>query len=200
MSKLSTWLIVGLGNPGKKYERTRHNIGFMVADEIAKHVQGDGKLRRFDAEILERRTNLGRVVIVKPQTFMNVSGNAVGPAIRWYHVPLDQLLVIYDDLDLPFGRMRMRPSGSSGGHNGVTSIIQTLGTDQFPRLRLGIGRSDRGGAISHVLTRFSRSEENALKEYVARGASAALRWHFEGIDVAMNEFNRTVDSDGSDTN
>ncbi len=199
MSNLATWLIVGLGNPGKKYERTRHNIGFMVADEIAKRVQGDGKLRRFDAEILERRTNLGRVVILKPQTFMNVSGNAVGPAIRWYHVPLDQLLVIYDDLDLPFGRMRMRPNGSSGGHNGVTSIIQTLGTEQFPRLRLGIGRSDHGGAISHVLTRFSRSEEKELQDYVARGASAALRWHFEGIDDAMNEFNRSIGPDSSDT-
>ncbi len=195
MSNLATWIIVGLGNPGKQYERTRHNVGFMVADEIAKRLSGDGKLRRFDAEILERRSNLGRVVIVKPQTFMNVSGNAVGPAVRWYHVPLDHVLVIYDDLDLPFGRLRMRPSGSSGGHNGVTSIIKTLGTDQFPRLRLGIGRSEHGGAITHVLARFSRGEEKALKEYVARGASAALRWHHEGIDVAMNEFNRSVDAD-----
>ncbi|MGA7671140.1 MAG: aminoacyl-tRNA hydrolase [Nitrolancea sp.] len=195
MSGASTWLIVGLGNPGRKYERTRHNVGFMVADEIAKRLPGDGKLRRFDADILERRTNLGRVVIVKPQTFMNVSGNAVGPAVRWYHVPLDQLLVIYDDLDLPFGRMRIRPSGSSGGHNGVTSIIQRLGTDQFPRLRLGIGRAANSGAISHVLSRFDRSEEKALKDYVGRAASAAIRWHFEGIDVAMNEFNRAVELD-----
>ncbi len=190
MTDRPTWLIAGLGNPGRRYERTRHNVGFMVVEEIGKRLQGDNRLRRFDAELLERSTRLGRVVLVKPQTYMNLSGNAVGPAMRWYHVPHNQLLVVYDDLDLPFGRIRLRPSGSSGGHNGVESIIKTLGTDQFPRLRLGIGKPGRERTIGHVLSRFSRDEEKELKEYVLRAAQAALSWHFEGIDTAMNEFNR----------
>ncbi len=197
MSDRPTWLIAGLGNPGRRYDRTRHNVGFMVADEIGKRLQGDHRLRRFDAELLERSTRLGRVIVVKPQTFMNLSGNAVSPAIRWYHVPLDHLLVIYDDLDLPFGRIRIRPSGSSGGHNGVESIIKTLGTDKFPRLRLGIGKPGRERTIGHVLSRFSRNEEKELKEYVALAAEAALSWHFDGIDAAMNEFNRKQ-SDSAD--
>lgn len=189
MNERPTWLIAGLGNPGRNYQRTRHNIGFMVVDDLARRLNGDARLRRFDAEIFERSTRLGRVALVKPQTFMNLSGNAVVPAMRWYRVPHDRLLVIYDDLDLPFGRIRLRPSGSSGGHNGVESIIRTLGSDRFSRLRLGIGRSDRSNAIGHVLGRFSRHEESQLKECVALAAEAALVWHFEGIDVAMNQFN-----------
>ncbi len=198
MTDKPTWLIAGLGNPGKRYERTRHNIGFMVVDQIVRRLTGDGRLRRFDAEIFERSSKCGRVVLLKPQTFMNVSGNAVSPAIRWYRVPLNRVLVVYDDLDLPFGRIRLRPSGSSGGHNGIDSIINVLGTDNFPRLRLGIGRSDPSRTIGYVLSRFSRAEENALKDYVSRAADAAICWHLEGIDVAMNEFNRRSSGDGSD--
>ncbi len=198
MTDKPTWLIAGLGNPGKRYERTRHNIGFMVVDEIVKRLGGDGRLRRFDAEIFERSSKCGRVVLLKPQTFMNLSGNAVSPAVRWYHVPLDRVLVVYDDLDLPFGRMRLRPSGSSGGHNGIDSIINVLGTDNFPRLRLGIGRSDPSKTIGYVLSRFSRVEENTLTDYVSRAAEAAICWHLEGIDVAMNEFNRRSSGDGTD--
>lgn len=192
MSDRDTWLIAGLGNPGRRYARTRHNIGFMVVDEISRRLSGSVRLRRFDAEILESSTTLGRLVLVKPQTFMNVSGNAVAPALRWYRVPMDRLLVIYDDLDLPFGRIRLRPSGSSGGHNGVESIIGALRTEQFPRLRLGIGRNGRPNAIGHVLSRFSRHEEKQLSAYVTRAADAAICWHFDGIDAAMNEFNRRI--------
>lgn len=190
MNDRPTWIIAGLGNPGKQYQRTRHNIGFMVADEITRRLQGDGTVRRFDAEIRERTSRLGRVVVLKPQTFMNLSGNAVSPALRWYRVPIDRLLVIYDDLDLPFGRLRLRPAGSSGGHNGVESIITSLGTDRFPRLRLGIGRADHPSTIGYVLSRFSRAEEDDLKEVLARAADAALMWHLQGIDFAMNEYNR----------
>jgi PTH1 family peptidyl-tRNA hydrolase len=193
-----TWLIAGLGNPGKRYERTRHNVGFMVVDELAKRLKGDGKLRRFEAEITERSTKVGRLILLKPQTFMNSSGNAVAPAVRWYKVPWDHVLVVYDDLDLPFGRIRLRPSGSSGGHNGMESIIKSLGTEDFPRLRLGIGRTGRSGTIGYVLSRFSREEEKQLKDYVRRAADAALRWHCEGIDVAMNEFNRQSTDDPGD--
>jgi PTH1 family peptidyl-tRNA hydrolase len=183
-------MIAGLGNPGKKYERTRHNVGFMVVDALSRRLNGSGRLRRFDAELFERTTDIGRVILLKPQTFMNASGNAVSAASRWYHVPLDQLLIVYDDLDLPFGQLRVRPSGSSGGHNGMKSIIDRLGADQFPRLRLGIGRGQQASAIGYVLSRFNATEEKQLPELIERAAAAALCWQRDGIDVAMNEFNR----------
>jgi peptidyl-tRNA hydrolase, PTH1 family len=185
-----TWMIAGLGNPGKKYERTRHNVGFMVIEELRRTLPGNAPIRRFDAEISERATDLGRLVLLKPQTFMNLSGNAVSAAVRWYRVPLEQLLIVYDDLDLPFGQLRLRPSGSSGGHNGIASIIERLGTDKFPRLRLGIGRSEQSSTIGYVLSRFNTAEEKQLNECIARAAEAALAWHSDGIEVAMNRFNR----------
>ena len=190
MTDRPTWMIAGLGNPGKKYERTRHNVGFMVVDELRRAMQGNSPIRRFDAEIAERATDLGRLVLLKPQTFMNLSGNAVSAAVRWYRVPLEQLLVVYDDLDLPFGQLRIRPSGSSGGHNGIASIIERLGTDRFPRLRIGIGRSEHASTIGYVLSRFNAAEEKQLEECMARAMDAALAWHHDGIEVAMNRFNR----------
>ena len=183
-------MIAGLGNPGKKYERTRHNVGFMVVEELRRTLQGNAPIRRFDAEILERSTDLGRLVLLKPQTFMNLSGNAVSAALRWYRVPLDQMLVVYDDLDLPFGQLRLRPFGSSGGHNGIASVIERLGTDKFPRLRIGIGRSEHASTINYVLSRFNSAEEKQLNECITRATDAALAWHSEGIEVAMNRFNR----------
>jgi PTH1 family peptidyl-tRNA hydrolase len=183
-------MIVGLGNPGKKYERTRHNVGFMVIDALARALPGNGHVRRFDAELFERTIDGGRLILLKPQTYMNASGNAVAAAVRWYRVPLDHLLVVYDDLDLPFGQLRLRPSGSSGGHNGMKSIIDRLGRDEFPRLRIGIGRGQTSGAIGYVLSRFNTTEERQLRDVIDRAASAALTWQRDGIDVAMNEFNR----------
>jgi len=185
-----TWMIAGLGNPGKKYERTRHNVGFMVVDELRRAMHSNSPIRRFDAEITERPTDLGRIVLLKPQTFMNLSGNAVSAAVRWYRVPLEQLLVIYDDLDLPLGQLRIRPSGSSGGHNGIASIIERLGTDRFPRLRIGIGRSEHASTIGYVLSRFNAAEERQIDECIARATDAALAWQHDGIEVAMNRFNR----------
>lgn len=190
MTDQPIWMIVGLGNPGKRYERTRHNVGFMVVDELRRELHSHTPVRRFDAEIAESATDLGRVILVKPQTFMNLSGNSVAAAQRWYRLPLSHLLVIYDDLDLPFGQLRLRPSGSSGGHNGMTSIINRLGTQEFPRLRLGIGRSEHSGTIGYVLSRFTNSEEKLLREYVSQAASAANAWHRDGIESAMNRFNR----------
>jgi PTH1 family peptidyl-tRNA hydrolase len=183
-------MIAGLGNPGKKYERTRHNVGFMVLDALERTLPGTSRLRRFDAELFERTIGDGRIVLLKPQTFMNASGNAVGAAARWYHVPLNQLLIVYDDLDLPFGQLRLRPSGSSGGHNGMKSIIDRLGSDQFPRLRLGIGRGQQASTIGYVLSRFNATEERQLHEVIERAAGAVLSWQRDGIDVAMNEYNR----------
>ncbi len=190
MTDRPTWMIAGLGNPGRKYERTRHNIGFMVVDALERALTGSSRLRRFDAEIFERTVDGGRMVLVKPQTFMNASGNAVGAAARWYRVPLDQLLIVYDDLDLPFGQLRLRPSGSSGGHNGMKSIIDRLGSEQFPRLRLGIGRGQQASTIGYVLSRFDANEEKQLPDVIGRAADAALSWQRDGIDVAMNEYNR----------
>lgn len=190
MTDRPTWMIAGLGNPGKKYERTRHNVGFMVIDALERALPGTSRLRRFDAELFERTADDGRVILLKPQTFMNASGNAIGAAARWYHIPLDQLLIVYDDLDLPFGQLRLRPSGSSGGHNGMKSIIDRLGSDQFPRLRLGIGRGQQASTIGYVLSRFNAVEEKQLREVIARAASAVLSWQHDGIDVAMNEYNR----------
>ncbi|HEX3724541.1 MAG TPA: aminoacyl-tRNA hydrolase [Nitrolancea sp.] len=190
MTDQPTWMIVGLGNPGKRYERTRHNVGFMVVDELRRDFHCRTVTRRFDAEIAEAATDRGRVILVKPQTFMNLSGNSVGAAQRWYRLPLSQVLIIYDDLDLPFGQIRLRPSGSSGGHNGMASIINRLGTQDFPRLRLGIGRSEHTGTIGYVLSRFTSGEEKQLRDHISQAAAAAKAWHEDGIEVAMNRFNR----------
>ena len=190
MNERPIWMIAGLGNPGKKYERTRHNIGFMVVDALERALQGAGRVRRFDADVFERSTESGRLILLKPQSFMNASGNAVSAAARWYKIPQEHLLIVYDDLDLPFGQLRIRPSGSSGGHNGMKSIIERLGSQQFPRLRLGIGRSQNPNAISYVLSRFNAGEEKQLADVIDRATRAVLTWQREGIDVAMNEFNR----------
>lgn len=190
MTDRPTWLIVGLGNPGTRYAQTRHNIGFMVVDRLLRDLPAGTHRRRFDAEIAETAADGRRIVLVKPQTFMNRSGNAVQQVIRWYHVPLDRVLVIYDDLDLPFGQLRLRPDGSSGGHNGLESIIAQLGTTGFPRLRIGITRQTRGDTVNYVLSRFSREEEARLPEIIQEAAEAALIWSSEGLGPAMNRFNR----------
>ena len=144
----------------------------------------------FDAELLESSTTGGRLILLKPQTYMNRSGTAVSQAMRWYKVRLEDLLVVCDDLDLPFGRLRLRPQGSSGGHNGLKSIIEQIGSDRFPRLRVGVGRPIRGDAVAHVLNRFSPDEEAALPAIIERAADAVMTWHAEGITAAMNQFNQ----------
>lgn len=190
MTDRPTWLVAGLGNPGRKYSGTRHNIGFMVIDELRRRMPPAQPRRRFDAEIFETSVPMGRLILLKPMTFMNLSGNAIGPAAHWYKVPLERLLIIYDDLDLPFGHLRLRPSGSSGGHNGLTSVIQRFGTERIPRLRIGIGRPEGGSSISYVLTRFGPDEERALKQIIKTTADAVVTWQREGMAAAMNMYNR----------
>jgi PTH1 family peptidyl-tRNA hydrolase len=185
-----TWLIAGLGNPGSRYRNTRHNIGFMVVDRLRRRLPGGVARRRFDGEIIEVTDGPNRVVLVKPDTYMNRSGQAIAPAARWYRVPYERVLVIYDDMDLPFGQLRLRPNGSSGGHNGLESIIGQFGTQAFPRLRVGISRPMRGDPIGFVLSRFSSDEERELPRVLDEAADAVLLWQREGIDVAMNRFNR----------
>ena len=182
-------MIVGLGNPGRQYAATRHNLGFMVVDEVARRLQGGERRSRFRADLVEARDDGENVVLIKPQTYMNLSGTSVREAMRWYKTSLDDLLVILDDIDLPFGAIRMRPDGGSGGHNGLKSIITDLGSPEFARLRLGVGRGS-GGATGQVLSRFSPDEERQLPEIIEAAANCTLNWVRHGAIAAMNRCNR----------
>ena len=182
-------MIVGLGNPGVRYEQTRHNVGCWCVDRLAEEWRADRERRRFRALVQEASMGAYRLVLVKPQTYMNDSGDAVGPAARWFKVPPNRLLVIHDDLDLPVGRVRFRQGGSSGGHRGVASIMEHLGSDGFLRLRIGIGRPPSDEAVDYVLSRFSR-EEQAVVDRILGAASAMVRCVLEeGIAEAMNRYN-----------
>lgn len=182
-------IIVGLGNPGRQYAATRHNLGFMVVDDVAGRLGGGERRSRFKAELVEARDGGEKIVLIKPQTFMNLSGTSVREAVRWYKASLDELLVVLDDIDLPYGAIRMRPDGGSGGHNGLKSIIADLGSQEFARLRLGIGRG-AGGASGQVLSRFHPDEERQLPEIIEAGANCALDWARYGAIAAMNRCNR----------
>ncbi|MBI4235891.1 MAG: aminoacyl-tRNA hydrolase [Chloroflexi bacterium] len=186
------WLIVGLGNPGRAYSQTRHNAGAMAVGLLARrhHIAIDR--RRGKAKVGEGAIGGAGVLLALPQTFMNASGEVVGPLVRWAGVPLQRLLVLYDDLDLPLGTIRLRPSGSAGGHNGMRSIMAALGGDEgFPRLRIGIGRPEEAGqdAISYVLAPFSSDQRPALAEALERAAAALEVLLAEGLERAMGRFN-----------
>jgi len=184
-------VICGLGNPGQRYLLTRHNVGFRVVDLLADRwgLTGAGRVRE-GAAVLEASLPepIGRVLLVKPQRFMNLSGSALKAAMRQTDAdPATDLLVICDDIDLPLGKVRLRRSGSAGGHNGLRDIIASLGSDEFNRLRVGIGRA--GEPVDHVLATFKPGEKTLASEAIATGADAAERWLREGIEDAMNEFN-----------
>jgi PTH1 family peptidyl-tRNA hydrolase len=188
-------LIVGLGNPGKEYADTRHNIGFRTVDELARRGRMAWEKPRLKAA-QARGTLAGReVVLAKPQTYMNLSGVSVVQLVKWYKVPLDQLLIVHDDLDLPFGHLRLRAEGSAGGQNGMDSIIEQLRTRTIPRLKLGIGRPSWGDASGYVLTRFTKDQHAELPTVIAAAADAAELWLAEGIIAAMNKFNGAVSRD-----
>src|ERR687890_1579884 len=184
-------VICGLGNPGDRYRMTRHNVGFRVVDLLADRwgLTGQGRVRDGAAVLEARRPErIGKVLLVKPMRYMNNSGGALRAAIRQTDVdPSADLLLVTDDIDLPMGRVRMRRSGSAGGHNGLRSVIEALGTDEFHRLRIGVGRA--GQAASHVLATFRPDERDLADEMVQVGADAAERWLADGIDEAMNAFN-----------
>jgi PTH1 family peptidyl-tRNA hydrolase len=189
-------IIVGLGNPGREYGATRHNLGFMVVDELARRAAATERRNRFQAEISEIRDDAEKIILLKPQTYMNLSGIAVREAARWYKVTPESILVVADDIDLPFGTIRLRSAGGSGGHNGLKSIFAELGTDAVPRLRIGIGHGG-GHAIRQVLTRFNHEEERELPEIIRTAADCALAWRREGITTAMNRCNRRAPSEPS---
>lgn len=182
-------LLVGLGNPGAEYAAHRHNIGFGCIDHLSQQHGMALNKKRFKAVYGEGRLGEARVVLAKPQTFMNDSGAAVGPLSRWYKVPPERVLVIYDDLDLPFGRIRLRPGGGSGGHNGIKSIIVALGTQEFPRVRVGIGRPQRGDPVDYVLNAFDREQAPFVPDLCQRVAQAIETFVAVGIREAMNIHN-----------
>jgi len=189
------YLIVGLGNPGAEYARTRHNVGFLVVESLAERWGADWAFqKKFKARLGRCRKSSHRVVLCEPQTFMNASGEAVGTVRAFYEVPLTHVLVVVDDADLPLGQLRLRPGGSSGGHHGLESIEQHLGTREYARLRVGIGRKSGAREITgHVQGRFD-STETALADKVLRVASdQAEAWLEAGIQKAMTQFNGIVD-------
>lgn len=191
-------LLVGLGNPGREYAATRHNLGFMVVDAFARRIGASGGRSRFRSEIVEGVAGGEKIVIVKPQTYMNLSGHAVREAVRWYRAPLRDVLVVLDDLDLPFGTIRLRAEGSAGGHNGLAHILEQLGTREIARLRLGIGRGP-GAATAQVLSRFSPEEEASLPSLIDGAVACVSLWVDEGIVAAMNRCNRRETAPGDRT-
>jgi PTH1 family peptidyl-tRNA hydrolase len=187
-------LIIGLGNPGSEYERTRHNIGFLALDYLAKRWGITfNKEKRFQGLFGEGMLLGHKVRLLKPTTFMNNSGQAVRACADWYKYTPDHVLVIYDDMDLPVGKIRLRSNGSAGGHNGMKSIISHLGTQEFARLRLGIGRSPhqsaQGNAVGHVLGTFSGAETTALPELFDLTESVIVSMRQEGLPKAMSLYN-----------
>ena len=188
-------LIVGLGNPEPKYDKTRHNIGFEAVDALARTWQISlSENRRFQALCGEGRSpNGGKIRLLKPLTYMNRSGQAIRAAIDWYKLPPESVLIIYDDMDLPVGRLRLRLSGSAGGHNGMKSAIAHLGTQNFPRLRIGIGKSSPDKeTVSYVLGKFSPEETRIMSEVLQLAIDAVELSLKQGIEKAMSLYNNRV--------
>jgi peptidyl-tRNA hydrolase, PTH1 family len=187
-------LVVGLGNPGRKYAGTRHNVGFDVVDLIAERHRLVWESA--PTEALQTRWRAESAIVAKPLTFMNLSGIAIGELLRFYKIELPDLFIVVDDINLELGRLRARPSGSAGGHNGLKSIISALGTEEFARLRVGIGRGDRpGGFADHVLAKFEPEEQAEIAEATRRAADAAELFVTDDIVSVMNRFNRKEDGE-----
>ena len=187
-------LIVGLGNPGADYARTRHNAGFMLADLLVKRWRADWSAgKKFQSRVAKAERDGRRVVLCEPQTFMNASGEAVGAMVKFYRLPLKNLVVAMDDADLPLGEIRLRPGGSGGGHHGLESIEQHLGSREYARLRIGIGRKDGVREITrHVLGRLSVAEMKVMESVLTRAADQIECWLAHGLQKAMSQFNGTV--------
>jgi PTH1 family peptidyl-tRNA hydrolase len=183
-------LIVGLGNPGRKYEKTRHNVGFEVLDVVAARGAAGTYKEKFSGRIAEAVIAGEKSLLLWPHTLMNLSGQSVGAAVDFYQLPLSDVLVVSDDFNLPLGKLRFRPSGSAGGQNGLKDIITRLGSEDVPRLRLGIGPvPDAWDAADFVLSKFHRSDRKLIDETIDRAADAVECWVAEGISVGMNKFN-----------
>lgn len=183
-------MIIGLGNPGRQYEQTRHNIGFHVIDELAKRLDAPAMQSKFNGMYTVIHRPEGKVMLVKPLTYMNLSGECVRPLADYYNVDIDQIVVIYDDLDFAPGELRLRQKGSAGGHNGMKSLIAHLGTDKFNRVRMGIGRPIGGMKVSdYVLSSFSKEDIPLMEEAIQKSADACEEWLKSPYLEVMNKFN-----------
>ncbi|WP_106495605.1 aminoacyl-tRNA hydrolase [Lentibacillus sp. Marseille-P4043] len=182
--------IVGLGNPGRKYETTRHNIGFMVIDELLHRFQMDLNKTKFNGKYAMENINGEKVVLLKPQTYMNLSGESIRPLLDYYNIDSADLLVIYDDLDLPTGKVRLRQKGGHGGHNGIRSIIDHLGTKEFKRLRIGVGRPTKPiSVVDYVLGSFPKEQQDDVTNSITKAADACETWLDKPFIDVMNDFN-----------
>lgn len=183
-------IVVGIGNPGKQYAATRHNVGFMVVERMAEDRGGVSWRRRFDALAAELRVGGAPCVLMKPETYVNESGRAVGAAVKWFRADLQDVLVVCDDLNLPLGRLRIRSGGGSGGHNGLASVAERLGSEDVPRLRIGIGLPEAGADDKEfVLSPFAAEERDAVNDAVACAVQAVEMWLRSGLERCQNAYN-----------
>lgn len=194
-NRSNSWLVVGLGNPGDKYASTRHNIGFIVAEELAKRLDGKFASNKYRALVAQVRLGVGgqapQLVIVKPQTYMNDSGNAVAPLARYFNCDPERIIAIHDELDIPFEAIRVKIGGGDNGHNGLKSLTGSLGTADYFRIRMGIGRpSTPQETADYVLDNFSRSEKSALPDLAARACEAIESLISQGLEVTQQNFNK----------
>jgi PTH1 family peptidyl-tRNA hydrolase len=184
-------LVVGLGNPGRRYENTRHNVGYLVLDELGRRFGVGAPKTKFHAAVLDASLSGQPALLVRPETYMNLSGTSVHEVQTFYKVPLEDLLVVCDDLNLPLGRLRCRTEGSSGGQKGLEDIIRRLGADAIPRLRIGIGQPASDGEwVDFVLSKFTRQEMPEIEEAIGRAADAVADWAKHGIQYCMNHYNK----------
>jgi PTH1 family peptidyl-tRNA hydrolase len=181
-------VLVGLGNPGNRYAGTRHNVGFEVIDVLAAGPRAGRFQSRFQAQVAELSEDEHKVLLVKPETFMNLSGRSVRQLVDFYQLPLTELLVICDDINLPLGKLRVRARGTHGGHNGLRDIQNHLGTTEYGRLRIGVD-APADEAVDHVLSRFRPSERPVIEDAIQTAAQAAIVWVHQGIEACMNQYN-----------
>lgn len=194
MTPESAYLLIGLGNPGREYQNNRHNFGFMLIDRLAVRLGARGLKVQSKAIVTTTSYEDRRLILAKPQTYMNLSGQSAQGLLHFYKLPTEHMLIAHDDLDIPFGTIRMRPGGGPGGQKGVASTIERLGTKDFARLRLGIGRPPgRMDPSAYVLQDFSRDEMKILSELLDRAADATLEFVLNGLDKAMNKFNGSIE-------
>lgn len=191
-------MVVGLGNPGTKYDGTRHNVGFDVLAELSRRWGADKPKSRFESLVSEIVCSSGKLLLIAPQTYMNLSGRSVQQLVHFYQQPLTDVLVVCDDLNLKVGQLRLRSSGSAGGQKGLASILSCLGSEAIPRLRIGIGRPQPDvDSATFVLSRFSKSELELIDQAIVRAAAAIEVWTASGIAAAMNQFNGDASSGSS---
>jgi len=194
MTPETTYLLIGLGNPGREYRDNRHNVGFMLIDRLIVRLNARGLKVQSKAIVTTATYEDRKLILAKPQTYMNLSGQSAQGLLNFYKLPMENMLVAHDDLDLPFGTIRIRPGGGPGGQKGMASTIERLGTKDFPRLRIGIGRPPgRMDPAAYVLQDFSRDEMKTLSEIVDRAAEAALTFVVDGLNKAMNKYNGSVE-------